>query len=154
MHAFTHILWNLRLCVQVDVCMGVCAQLRQRKDLLNHPQRPDTAKEVEMYREWRCTCFDWLRGQPRACSTAAAWGIAALWFFCFGWWKDSLQAPTIAETLDTHTSADVHTRMPVKTLHAADRCNNTHACCVFGHVADVPADLARRWETTIIASKG
>lgn len=57
----------------------------------------------DVRREWRWTCFDWSRGQPRAGSTAAAWGIAALWFFCFGWWKDYLQSPTIAQRLDTHT---------------------------------------------------
>lgn len=59
--------------------------------------RLDTWGEVGMYRERRRTCFDWLRVQPRACSTAAAWGIAVLWFFCFGWWKDYLQSPTIAQ---------------------------------------------------------
>ncbi len=71
---------------------------------------------------WRSTCFDWLRGQPRVCSMAAAWGIAALWFFCFGWWKDYLQSPTIAQRLEMHTrkSADlvlfshIHALMPVK----------------------------------------
>lgn len=57
--------------------------------------------------EWE-TCFDWLRGQPWACSTAAVWGIAALWFFWFGWWRDYLQSPTTAQELETHARTGKH----------------------------------------------
>lgn len=48
-----------------------------------------------------------------------------------------------------------HTHMPVEphVTYMQHRCNNTHACCMFGHTGDDPADLARRWETTFIASK-
>lgn len=90
------------------LCVHDFIHIRVRMDLLNLLKRLDTLKEVEIYREWRSTCFDWLRGQPRACSMATAWGIAALWFFCFGWWKDYLQSPTIAQRLDTHTHTHSH----------------------------------------------
>lgn len=100
------------LCFRAE-CVSVCGFLCTLHDSIHVRVRPygsslfikrlDTLKEVEMYREWRSTCFDWLRGQPRAWSMATAWGIAALWFFCFGWWKDYLQSPTIAQRLDTHT---------------------------------------------------
>lgn len=62
---------------------------------------------------------------------AAAWGIAALWFFCFGWWKDYLQSPTIAQRLDTRTHRSQayfwFSHMPVKqTMQQRDA--KTHTC--------------------------
>lgn len=113
-------------------------------DLLKSLKRLDTLKEAEMYREWRSTCFDWLRGQPRACSMAAAWGIAALWFFCFGCWKDYLQSPTKAQRLDTLrricTPTDLkllsHTCLLNRkkdTVHATDGCNNRPGLALGDH---------------------
>lgn len=54
-----------------------------------------------------------------------------------------------------HRQTLTHTHMPVEphVTYMQHRCNNTHACCMFGHTDDVPADLAQRWETTFIASK-
>lgn len=69
---------------------------------------------------------------------AAAWGIAALWFFCFGWWKDYLKSPTIAQRLGTRTHrsqtyfwfSHAHTRACThasETNHATERCKkHTH----------------------------
>lgn len=68
----------------------VARTCRQRPGV--HPREKQDSKEKakKTWIKWRRTCFDWLRERPRACSTAAAWGIAALCFFCFGCWKDCL----------------------------------------------------------------
>ena len=148
------------LCVNCLRWLCVYVTASNRKCLYeSSPKSLGTLKEEEMYREWRSTCFDWLRGQPRVCSTAAAWGIAALWFFCFGWWKDYLQSPTIAQRLDMHTHASLQIWFCFSHVHTHTH-THMHTCLWnqnssmqrTGATTDMPfglpADLAQRWETT------